>query len=182
MDSKSSSSDRFEDVQLTALIQLRFASVDGDYDLAWSIFKNYFDLHVISQRNAFSSSKSVGRSTASAHKQETATSVVPISSKKKIREMKIDVDVANEAIAVVALGGTSSIHPHHEEGIGKASPAKLKSVVEHAAHATSAGLARAIDVDLVEQLKKNLPPGLRPPNLEVFRLLMTSFKVQLKLY
>ena len=48
---KGNALERFENTQAIALSNLRRASANGEFDLAWSIFRHHFDLRVIASRS-----------------------------------------------------------------------------------------------------------------------------------
>ena len=110
--------DRFEDTQGAALTQLRYAASDGDFDLAWSIFRNNFDLQSLSSRHAMRSSspskkdRLVDEKNVRSAKTEGAIHVKSLREQRK--EVKRELTELDEAVTLQGIGidmGTEGIKP-----------------------------------------------------------------------
>lgn len=128
--------DRFENIQAIALSNLRLASANGDFDLAWAIFRHHFDLRVIA-------SKSVRKGSPAKNDGSHPS--------KEEQDEKI---------------------PGSRKSYWKNSP-KKQSITQKTGGPRP---VRTIDTESVERMTKDLPPSVKPPTLEIFRLLMVAFK------
>ena len=144
---KPSNDPRFDDVQGKALTQLRYASSEGDFDLAWSIFRNNFDLQTISARNM--------TRTTSPTRNSASRSVL------KNRDME-------------GVEAVDNVPPRTNEI--NAMTINRKNRGQNSLKDDSECLLRCVDKENVKRMLKSIPPGWKAPKIEVFRLLMIAFK------